>query len=52
MAINKNDCLDCDNSCRVIGVLWECTKGHKIILDSNSIPEVLDDECSDFKYQQ
>lgn len=54
MSINKNDCLDCNNSvnkCRG-GYNWVCTKGHTVPQDENGIVEVLNDDCEDFEYQE
>ena len=54
MGINKNDCLDCDNSInnrKDIGN-YICTKGHIIPKSEDGFMNVLDKDCEDFEYQE
>lgn len=51
MSINKNDCLDCNNSNREgNSLLWTCSKGHIIKHDEHGIPAILETDCGDFEY--
>lgn len=54
MSINKNDCLDCNNSISkyIEGFGWTCKKGHVIPQNENGIVEVLECDCKDFEYQE